>query len=174
MSTSLSVFQRTLHLFEDMTNMVKAAKDIKLIRLFLTEKVLRYYFRIHNILVHTISHAEGCHKCDLQPVRGLFHLFEQLLPLADILRVGFLDNVRTDGELHLTKVDNVVSTGNEQVITIILLPAMKSKTFLRFIFKNFIDKVRLVRTFPVPDGASRLALFFFSADNCRRVHLYAN
>ena len=35
---------------------------------------------------------------------------------------------------------------------------MKSKTFLRFIFKNFIDKVRLARTFPVPDGASRLAL----------------
>jgi hypothetical protein len=34
MSTSLSVFQRTLHLFEGMTNMVKVAKDIKLIRVF--------------------------------------------------------------------------------------------------------------------------------------------
>ena len=34
MSTSLSVFQRTLHLFEGMTNMAKVAKDIKLIRVF--------------------------------------------------------------------------------------------------------------------------------------------
>ena len=69
----------------------------------------------HNILVHTISHAECCHKGDIQPVRGLFHLFEQLLPLADILRVGFLDDERTDGELHLTKVDDVVSACNKQV-----------------------------------------------------------
>ena len=78
----------------------------------LTEKILRNYLGIHDIFIHAISHAECCHQGNVKPARGLLNLFEQLPPLADIIRICFLDNERANRELHLAEVDNVVSTCN--------------------------------------------------------------